>query len=169
MYRLILPLALMLAACVPAAKGPAYRDPAAQIASMGTFDPMRFSGDWQVIAAFGDEARCGPLRESWQAGPTGYDLRGTVCTPAGLRSFTSRAALTGPGRLMRQTAGGPEDIWVLWADADYRIAVLGTPSGQFGRVMTRVNPLPADLWAGARSVLDFYGYDLAQLVPLRRP
>ena len=52
---------------------------------------------------------------------------------------------------------------MLWADADYRIAVIGTPDGRFGRILARRADPPSDLVAAAREVLEFNGYDLAGL------
>ena len=67
----------------------------------------------------------------------------------------------GPGRFA--LAGWPDPIWVLWADADLRTLVLGTPSGRFGMIFNRDGALPADRLTAARAVLAWNGYDLDRL------
>ncbi len=52
---------------------------------------------------------------------------------------------------------------MLWVDEGYRTAVIGTPDGSFGFVLNRDAAIPADRMEAARRVLDFNGYDLAQL------
>jgi apolipoprotein D and lipocalin family protein len=93
-------------------------------------------------------------------------VTGTACGPSGARAFAGDARVTGPGRITREGLRGPETLWVLWVDADYRIAVLGTPDGTIGRVLSRTPEPRQDLWIAAREVLDFNGYDLERLVRL---
>src|SRR5690606_22015739 len=115
---------------------------------------------WHVAATYGDEARCGPLAETWvPTGPAVYRVTGTACGPRGARAFAAEARVTGPGRITR----GDEELWVLWVDADYRGAVIGTPSGRSGRVLSRTPRVRPDLMEAARRVLQFNGYDPAGL------
>jgi apolipoprotein D and lipocalin family protein len=155
----------MLAACgVPAPQG-AFRNPSVTIASAALFDPARFAGDWQVVGAYGAGAACGRLAERWvPAGQGAFRVTGDACGPRGRRALNAGARMVGPGRIAR--GGDAAPIWVLWVDADYRIAVIGTPDGSFGRVMARSATPRADLIAAAREVLDFNGYDPAGLRPL---
>lgn len=166
MRGLTLAAVLALAACVaaePAARS-GWRDPAVAIASSTAFDPARFAGRWAVVAAFGAEAGCGVLAEDWQAAAPGrFAVRGGACIGGQARGFSTEARLTGPGRMRRGAPGGAEELWVLWVDADYRVAVLGTPSGRFGRILSRDPVLRADLAEAARRVLDFNGYDISGL------
>lgn len=160
-----LAILMLLASC--AALAPSLRDPAAPISSQATFDAGRFAAVWHVVAAYGREARCGPLEEAWtSAGPGRYRVTGAGCGPDGARPFATEARITGPGRIARRGPAGPEELWVLWVDADYRVAVIGTPSGRFARVMSRSPGARADLMQAARDVLRFNGYDPAALVPL---
>lgn len=152
-----------VAACAPAPRQAGLRDPAAAIASNASFDPARFADVWHVAATYGDEARCGPLAETWvPTGPGTYRVTGTACGPRGARAFASAARVTGPGRIAR----GGEELWVLWVDADYRVAVIGTPAGQFARVLSRTPQVRPDLMEAARRVLRFNGYDPAGLRPI---
>lgn len=153
---------LALAAC--AAPDGGYRDGATRIASNAMFDPARFVDVWHVVAAYGPDAGCGPLAETWApAGPGRYRVTGTSCGPNGARAYLAEARVTGPGRITMTGGFGTREIWVLWVDADYQVAAIGTPDGSAGRIIAR-RPAPrADLVAAAREALDFNGYDLSAL------
>ena len=154
---------LALAGCAGAPAAPGLRDGATPIASAAAFDPGRFADVWHVAAAYGAEARCGPLAETWSlTGPGRYRVTGTACGPNGARAFLTEARVTGPGRIVRDG----EELWVLWTDADYRVAVVGTPSGSFARLLSRTPVVRPDLMIAARRVLEFNGYDPAGLAPL---
>ena len=158
----LFPLVLALAACA-APEGPGLRRAEAPISSQMAFDPARFGDVWHVAAAYGAEAGCGPLAETWvPTGPQSYQVTGTLCGPRGARAFASAANVTGPGRITRNG----EELWVLWVDADYRVAVIGTPSGRFARVLSRTPTVRSDLMEAARRVLEFNGYDPAALRPV---
>ena len=161
---LILPL---LAACAAPPSEPSLRDEGASISSNAGFDAARFADVWHVVATYGAEARCGPLAETWVVtGPGSYRVTGTGCGPNGARAFATEARISGPGRITRAGLAGPEELWVLWVDADYRIAVIGTPSGRFARVLSRSPGARGDLMQAARDVLRFNGYDPDGLIPI---
>ncbi|OYX43674.1 MAG: hypothetical protein B7Z02_09060 [Rhodobacterales bacterium 32-67-9] len=154
---------LALAGCAGAPAATGFRDGARQISSAAAFDPRRFADVWHVAAAYGAEARCGPLAETLTlTGPGRYRVTGTACGPKGARAFLAEARVSGPGRITRDG----EELWVLWTDADYRVAVIGTPSGDFARLLSRTPEVRPDLLIAARKVLEFNGYDPAGLVPL---
>lgn len=156
-------LLALLAACAPAPQEVGLRNNEAPISSNASFDALRFADVWHVAATYGDEARCGPLAETWvPTGPASYRVTGTACGPRGARAFVADARVTGPGRITR----GAEELWVLWVDADYRVAVIGTPSGRFARVLSRTPAVRPDLMEAARRVLQFNGYDPAGLRPI---
>ena len=161
--RLAVLAPIVIAACAPPPAA-GFRNPAATIASAALFDAARFADVWQVVAAYGAEAGCGPLSERWMpAGPGRFRVTGLACGPRGPRVFAADARVVGPGRIARDGPGGTQALWVLWADADYRIAVIGTPDGRFGRILARRADPPSDLVEAAREVLEFNGYDLAGL------
>ena len=168
MHRVTLALLLGLAGCgAPVPDAPGYRDAGQTIASAALFDPARFANVWHIVAAYGPEAGCGPLAETWvPAGAARFRVTGTACGPNGARAFATEATVSGPGRLTRAGRGGREELWVLWVDADYRVAVIGTPSGRFARILSRSPEVRSDLMQAARQVLDFNGYDISQLKPL---
>ncbi len=154
-----------LAACAPQGQGLRSQD--AQISSSAAFDPARFVDVWHVVAAYGPEATCGPLTETWgRTGPESYRVTGTHCGTNGARAFVADARMTGPGRITREMQGVAETLWVLWVDADYRVAVIGTPDGSFARVLSRTPEVRGDLMRAARDVLRFNGYDPAGLRPV---
>ena len=116
-------------------------------------------GDWIVVAAFpGANWQPGTgLRFDWP----NADGRMAFDTAAGPRMVPVTPA--GPGRFRRSDGQPGEAFWVLWVDEGYRTAVIGTPDGSFGFVLNRDAAIPADRMEAARRVLDFNGYDLAQL------
>lgn len=164
-FHLALLLLALLAACAP--QSPGLRSREAQISSFAAFDPARFVDVWHIVAAYGDEARCGPLAETWtRSGAQSFRVTGTFCGPNGARAFAADAAMSGPGRIARVMPGGTETLWVLWVDADYRVAVIGTPDGRFARLLSRTPVVREDLMRAARDVLRFNGYDPAGLRPV---
>lgn len=161
-------MALFLVACSP---GPTagFRDAQAPIGSTTRFDPAHFAGDWHVVARFaqvGDPA--GAAAETLQISPDGAVLRGReVCVDGAcaLREARSRLEMAGPGRFVLDGVAH----WVLWVDADYRTAVIGTPSGAFGWIMEKgAKATPPDRLEAAREILAWAGYDLARLTEVRR-
>lgn len=156
------PLALLavLAACTPApvALQGGFRPAAAPIYSTVQLDAGRLAGDWRQVAGFGVPAGCRP---------GGATIRGTGALSAAFRlclsgtEWQGSGAMqpAGPGRFV--VAGRP--WWVLWADADYRTLVIGTPDGSFGFVLDRSGGISADRMKAAREILDWNGYDLSRL------
>jgi len=170
MHRLTAPLAaLCLAALAACAAGPqgGYRDGGRTIASAALFDPAKFADVWHIVAAYGADATCGPLAQTWTPmGEGRFDVTGTACGPRGSRAFAATAVLTGPGRITFDGPRGREELWVLWTDDTYRVAAIGTPDGSLGWIVARRPDVPADLYEAAREVLDFNGYDTDRLVRL---
>ncbi len=156
-------LALAVAGCATGPKGPE----APGMSSAALFDVARFADVWHVAAVLGSDRACGPLAETWTVtGRDRYRVTGTACGPTGARAFVTEARVTGPGRITRPMGAGEEVLWVLWVDADYRVAVIGTPSRSFARVLSRTPEPRPDLMQAARDVLRFNGYDPAGLRPL---
>lgn len=170
MYRLALLVLLVLMGCTASPKQDdqkgAYRDTAIPIYSAAVFDRSRFTGEsWTEVAAFEppDAAACGggTLRFStpYRGPRAGYRLclSGEVWSGSGQIEFFEQGRFT--------IAGLDDPFWVLWADADMRTVVIGTPSGRFGFILNR-GGFPADRLTAARDILDWNGYDLGRLVLL---
>lgn len=63
-----------------------------------------------------------------------------------------------PGRIIVGTPPFGTEYWVLWVDADYRTAAIGTPSGSFGWIIDRKRTGGADRLKAAADMLAFNGY-----------
>lgn len=145
MRRLILApalvLALGLAACAPA-PGPA------SMTSVAAFAPARLAGSWHEVAAIGRAP--GTL---WKIAA---DPSGALAVNTG-RDGIGQGRMTGPGRFALTSFAAP--LWVLWADADDRTLLLGTPDRSFAILLDRSPRIPADRLAAAREILAWNGYD----------
>ncbi|MCV2863548.1 lipocalin [Defluviimonas sp. WL0075] len=141
------------------------RDPDVMIASLALFDPARMAGTWHLAAAFGGEAACGPLAEAWTPRTGGaLAVTGQGCRNGAPVALDTVAMPSGPGRFSRRGPAGVESLWLLWVDGGDRVAVIGTPDGRFGRILSRDPGPRGDLMQAARDVLAFNGYDLSRLV-----
>lgn len=159
--------------------GAEYRETSVPIASTTRFDLARFVGDWDVTHAFADEAvpRAQFLFEDL-GGAVGITL--VALSPDGgsvLATIAEQATVVGPGRLRtdglvvtvrpgassERRRGPVREYWVLWVDADYRTAAIGTPDGRFGYVLDRDGAVSPDRLAAAREIFEWQGYDLDRL------
>lgn len=166
MRRLAVLVLLGLAACVPRKEPevqvPSLRDPNIMISSIVAFDPQQFSGVWYVAQS--GTPGCAGSRQVWTRTGGGWSVTGADCTGPRAGKLSSHVALTGPGgRFLPEQGFAGQKIWVLWTDAGYNIAVLGTPSGKFGTILSRQMLPRQDLLVAARRVLDFNGYDLKKI------
>ena len=161
-------LALVLAACArDAAPGGAFRAPGTPIYSNAAFDFARLPGDWAQVAAFANAGNtCSAGRA--QIAPDGT-LRARLCLDGGTAQVQGRITPTGPGRF-RVAGAAPsplaQDWWIIWVDTGYRTLAIGTPSGEFGFILNRDGPLPADRLTAAAEIFDFNGYDRSRLTRL---
>lgn len=177
MRRTLLAL-LLLAACgegTPAPEAASFRSREVPIGSTTRGAPADLNGEWVVSQAYRQDGLRGVLpgdrlSVAMDASGTG---RWTFPGGGGTRVAVPVAA-GGPGRYRTQAPqpaaaallGTPApDLWVLWADDDFRTAVVGTPDGTLGWIMDRPGAASPDRAAAAREVLDFNGYDLGRLAP----
>jgi apolipoprotein D and lipocalin family protein len=164
--RLIL-IAVALAALGACARdtgvGGAFRAAGVPIYSNATFDFTRLPGNWRQVATFG--AGCAPGGASIG---TDQVLRARLCANGSTQQVQGRITPTGPGRFRVGGAGGPlaQEWWVIWVDTGYRTLAIGTPSGDFGFILNRDGPLPADRLSAATEIFDFNGYDTRRLARL---
>lgn len=141
---------LALLACGEATDGNRRTD--APMQAIVGFDPTRFAGEWHEVAAIGRKP--GAL---WTVAP---GLGGTLQVTT-TRDGAGQGRLIAPGRFTLSSFSAP--LWVLWADADMRSVVLGTPDGSFAILLDRSPRMPADRLRAAREILDWNGYDLRAL------
>lgn len=136
-----------------------FRNEGAPIYSSAVLQDNRLSGHWAQVATFARDGQpaCGPGSVDVEGG----QVRWTFCLAGGAQSGVSELQPEKPGRF---AVAGMEPWWVLWADADYRTLVIGTPSGRFGFVLNRDDALPADRQQAVRDILQFNGYDARGLV-----
>lgn len=158
---------LALAACAAPVPPAPFRDPGGPIYSNAVLDPAALAGDWVQVAGFGPlPGGCagGTARLGRAAGGT-IAVASDLCLGGERVRFDGAARVLAAGRFAPVGAPPPLDRpwWVIWADADARTLVVGTPSGEFGFILDRGGALPPDRLAAAREVLAFNGYDLARL------
>lgn len=156
---------LALAACAASPPVTGFRDPAAPIYSSAVFDPAGLSGDWVQVADFAASSGCSAPGLRFVSAGAVQRADGALCIAGQRRAVAGPLVPAGPGRFTLAGLQGP--VWVLWADADLRTLVLGTPSGRFGMILNRDGSLPADRLTAAREVLAWNGYDLDRLQPMR--
>lgn len=170
LIRPLLTALVLLAACTPTttrldgfrAKGPIY--------SNAVLDMTTITGRWTQVAAFSARrGTCRPGGAEIARGATGLTLAARLCLNGREVTASGPLAITGPGRVTPAKAAQPLDRewWLLWADADLRTLVIGTPDGSFGFILNRGGPLPPDRLTAAREILDWNGYDTARLVTFR--
>lgn len=160
-----LPLALALMGCAQgaASQGSAqgFRMAAAPIYSTAALPVARMLGTWRQVAGFGAPAPCttAPSLQITAEGGSAtarYDLCFGPHRRTGAGALASGGA---QGRYRLPNLNAP--IWVLWMDENNRSAVLGTPDGSFGMILSK-DPIPKDRLRAAREVLAWNGYDLTQ-------
>ncbi|WP_108128887.1 lipocalin family protein [Gemmobacter caeni] len=168
MSRLMFALLLALSAC---AKTPeperAFRNTAVPIYSSAVLDAASLAGRWQQVGTFAAEAGgCrGGMVSFGPSGAQGLQVEADLCLDGQRARYRGNARLVAPGRLQLEAAEGAlaEPWWVLWADADSRTLVIGTPSGRMGFVLERGGVTSPDRLKAAREILDWNGYSLAGL------
>ena len=153
-----LALCLLAACTAPQPQPVVFRDATAPIYSAAAFDPARLTGHWVQVAGFAPQghAPCGPGAVDF-----GVQVVWDLCLASG---ETRGAAALNAAKPARFDLAGLPVWWVLWADADDRTLVIGTPSGTLGFILNRAAAIPADRLKAARDILRFNGYDLDTLV-----
>lgn len=161
---------LAVASCGAREQRHSYRDAGLSLYSNAVFDPARLQGEWAQVAAFQrpNGGQCsGGGAEFGAPGPEGrLRLDASLCLSGKTERFSGMVDVPASGRLVPSGAD-PKGIgqawWVLWADVDNRTLLIGTPSGDFGFILNRGGPLPADRLTAARDILEWNGYDLTEL------
>ncbi len=174
---------LLLGACTATAVPPAppvsLRNVAAPIGSQVNVTAADLTGDWmvrQILAEnafrpgyeFGFARADSGLSLQWEA--VGCSEVANLC-----ESFSANVdyAADGPGRWVRTgspdaASGAPARFWILWTDIDRRTLAIGDPKGSFAMIIDRRSSGGDDRIIAAREILDWYGFDVADLVDVRR-
>ena len=150
-----------LVACAPVPADPpatsdiTFRNSSANIGATTRFDPVRFAGDWHVVARFvetGETAAHDVIAVTYQRGKD----RIVIVASEGAQTY----AYDGTA-VLRPKQGEP--LIAMWVDEGFRTAVLGTPSGRVGYILDRKpNPRKGRLKA-TTEILKFYGWDTGRL------
>ena len=150
-----------LVACAPVPTDPpatsdiTFRNPSANIGATTRFDPVRFAGDWHVVARFvetGETAAHDVIAVTYQQGKD----RIVVVASEGAQTY----AYDGTA-VLRPKQGDP--LIIMWVDEGFRTAVLGTPSGRVGYILDRKPNPRKDRLKAATEILKFYGWDTRRL------
>ena len=161
-FGLLAVLTALLACTAPVAER-GFRDPSAPFASISRFEIPRFLGEWVRVAEFMQSGQgITPQTHLYRLATTGQ-LVADITEADGVtrRQVYDQPA---PGRLRATgSEAQAEELWVLWVDEGFRTAVLGTPSGSRAFILDRSATPAPDRLRAAREILNWYGYDLAQL------
>ena len=152
---------VLLAACepvqevVPLEVHSVFRDSTTDIGVTTRFDPVRFSGDWHVVARFVETGQR-PAPETLAVNFNRARSQIVLLGNEGAQRFGYE------GRAVFQPKSG-EPLVVMWVDEGFRTAALGTPSGRIGYILDRSKSPSADRFKAAREILIFYGWDVSHL------
>ncbi|MCK0142466.1 lipocalin family protein [Aliiroseovarius sp. F20344] len=139
-----------------------HRNTKRPISSTTRFDAARFAGKWVIRGEFvhpGEKPLYGNVVvEAGAAGVSGI----IVSNSTGSRERYD-ASMNTAGRIIVGTPPFGTEYWVLWVDADYRTAAIGTPSGSFGWIIDRQRTGGEDRIKAAADMLAFNGYDKSRL------
>ncbi len=173
--------AAALAACGEGGNGGEYRDTEVPMQTVETVDLERYMGRWYEIARFPNSF------EEGCAGVTAdYALRGdgtvsvlNTCRQGGLDGPVETAEgvaepVDGSNARLEVdfvpwvpfTTG---DYWILDLDSDYRVAVVGAPSGSYGWILARTPQVDEAALADALDALRRNGYDTDRLLLVEQP
>ena len=150
-----------LVACAPVPTDPpatsdiTFRNPSANIGATTRFDPVRFAGDWHVVARFvetGETAAHDVIAVTYQRGKD----RIVIVASEGAQTY----AYDGTA-VLRPKQGEP--LIAMWVDEGFRTAVLGTPSGRVGYILDRKPNSRKGRLKAATEILKFYGWDTGRL------
>lgn len=157
----------LLTSCADA-PAPSYRDTDQPLSVTTRQDAARLAGEWHVRAATPGDAAL--IAVTYRPdGPEAFALTRRVCNDSGACDIRRRlypATPLGQNRWSLGNTGGADwQIWVVWVDADYRTAAIGTPDGGFGWVLDRAATGGEDRVTAARDILEFNGYQTSAVIP----
>ena len=136
-------------------EGP-YRDQSAPIGATTRFTPQEFAGNWVIAASF-QQRRKAPVAVTYSE-----DAQRLAVTSDELAEVAGFYRQGVAGELI-PFSDEQETLVVMWVDAEFRTAVVGTESGSIGVVLDREGDVPNDRAKAARNILEFYGWDTSQL------
>lgn len=163
-------LAALIAAPLHAAP---VRDTAVPMTVVTDVDLTRYAGKWYEIARFPIrfERGCAGVTAEYGLLPDGKISVLNSCLEGGLdgklRTAEGKATVVAPGKLsvnfvswLPLAAG---DYWIIHLEPDYSMAVVGSPGGKYGWVLSRKPQLSEAKWQRATAALKANGYDIGQI------
>jgi len=161
--------ALALTACVLPPKNRQATEP---LRSVERVDPQRYAGVWRQIATLPAffQKDCVASAATYGVGADGALSVRNVCRTfdGKTKSIVGKATPTDATnaklkvRFGRQPFAG--DYWVIHLDPDYRVAVVGEPSGRFLWILARSAEPDAQTIDAAVDAARRLGYDTSKLV-----
>lgn len=134
-----------------------HRNTKRPISSITRFDAAQFAGKWVIRGEFVHPGEK-PLYGNVVVEAGGSGVSGIIVSNATGSRERYDASMNTAGRIIVGTPPFGTEYWVLWVDADYRTAAIGTPSGSFGWIIDRNRTGGADRIKAAAEVLAFNGY-----------
>lgn len=150
--------ALMLGACMAPIEHTPLRDPKIQLSASTRFDPVRFQGDWHVLAIAGT----GTFSEKMSFT---YDVMTKVMTRPGSPQVMYDVHRNG---VLKRSGSKPQTLVVMWVDEGFRTAAIGTRDGAFAAILGRSLQGRPDQYTAALRVLKFNGWDTSRLTKVRK-
>ncbi|MEL6791076.1 MAG: lipocalin family protein [Pseudomonadota bacterium] len=159
--------------------GPSYRDATVPLETAANVDLDRYLGKWFEIARLPNrfEKNCEAVTARYDRRKDGKILVVNTCRKGGVDgpadSAIGRAKVvdTTTNAKLKVSFFGPfwGDYWILDVDPDYRIALVGEPSGKYLWILARTPTLaPEDRELALRKLRGF-GYDTNALYFTRQP
>lgn len=167
MRRGIALLTLLAGCAVAPDMAPVYRDKTVPLTVTTRGSLAEMQGDWMVRAAFPDTAAIDRVTlDRRQDGLFNVTISQADCAQT-CNSLTGTwpAERIAQNRLRLLTDSASDtELWVIWMDDGIRTAIVATPDGQTAFILDRKASGGDDRIAAARDVMDFNGFDIAQLV-----
>jgi len=170
--RLVL-LAFLIVALSPLQAQAAYRDKTVPMQTVSGFDLGRYLGLWYEIARypFSFENGCAGVTAEYSMKPDGKVRVVNSCREGAvdgpLRVSEGTAELVSDGKLevgfvsfLPFITG---DYWVIHLEPDYSMAVVGSPNGKTGWILSRTKQISQAKFDRATAALVANGYDLSAL------
>lgn len=180
MFRKILGAALVgfaIVASTASSNAEVYRDQSVAIEAIDDLDLERYQGRWYEIARFPFyfERDCFAVTADYALRDDGTLSVLNQCAEGGVTGSVKSAKGVGwriaGGQLKVSFVPVPflnkwitGDYWVLSVDADYNLAVIGSPKGKTGWILARQPRISDAERAQALSTLNQFGYDTKQLI-----
>ena len=170
--------ALLSAAC---GSGGDYRDESVPIETVESVDLGRYMGLWHEIARFPNSFEEGCVGVTAEYALISEDrvsvlntcrqgsLEGPVETAEGIAWPVDESNARLKVDFVPWVPFTAGDYWILHLDPDYRVTVVGAPSGDYGWILARAPRIREETLASALGALRENGYDTDRIVMVEQP